>query len=62
MSKNLIERLRALVRRDRDWEHRGDPADGSLDARREASEESFEGRKDDVEIAEYFPGATDDDA
>jgi len=60
MSKNLLERLRALVGRDRDWEHEPDPADGSLDARRAASEESFEGRKDDVEIEEYFPGVKDD--
>jgi hypothetical protein len=60
MSKSLLERLRALVGRDRDWEHAADPADGSLDARRAASEESFEGRKDDVEIEEYFPGAKDD--
>jgi hypothetical protein len=60
MSKTLLERLRALVGRDRDWEHGADPADGSVDARRAASEETFEGRKDDAEIDEYFPGARDD--
>jgi len=59
-AKNLLEPLRGLVGRDRDWEHGADPADGSVDARRAASAETFEGRKDDVEIAEYFPGATDD--
>ena len=59
-AKNLLEQLRGLVGRDRDWEHGADPADGSADARRATSAETFEGRKDDVEIAEYFPGATDD--
>jgi hypothetical protein len=60
MAKNLLARLRALVGRDKDWEHGADPEDGSVDARRAASGETFEGRKDDVEIAEYFPGARDD--
>jgi hypothetical protein len=58
--KNPFEQLRVLVGRSRDWEHGADPADGSVDARRVVSEETFEGRKDDVEIAEYFPGARDD--
>jgi hypothetical protein len=58
MAKNLLARLRALVGRDKDWEHGADPEDGSVDA--PLRRRPFEGRKDDVEIAEYFPGARDD--
>lgn len=52
MSNNLLARLRALV--GHGWAHGADPADGAVDERRVSSEETFEGRKDDVEIDEYF--------
>ena len=57
MFKELFARLRG---RDRDWEHPEETADETGEERRRAEEESFEGRKDDVVVQEYFPGVEDD--
>jgi hypothetical protein len=56
MFKELFARLRA---RDGDWEHPEETADETGEERRREEEETFEGRKDDVAVQEYFPGVED---